>query len=134
MQKIQKSACVVILSFLFLQSELPQRGIQESRSFLVKNEWFKNILKKNKKIFCQFKKSFYFCTRKRKRNGFEFVNREEIIKILNIEQPSKERPERVITLSESRKNIQWRVWSWLRMNASGRPNTCKPSGICWLAC
>jgi len=65
--------------------------------------------KKIKKIFCQFKKSFYFCTRKRKRNGFEFANREEIIKILNIEQPSKERPERVITLSESRKNIQWRV-------------------------
>ena len=69
----------------------------------------KNIFKKVLKIFCQFKKSFYFCTRKRKRNGFGFVNREEIIKILNIEQPSKERPERGITLSESRKNIQWRV-------------------------
>ena len=25
--------------------------------------------------------------------------------------------------------IQWRVWSWLRMNASGRPNTCKSDGI-----
>ena len=24
--------------------------------------------------------------------------------------------------------LQWRVWSWLRMNASGRPNTCKSSG------
>ena len=24
--------------------------------------------------------------------------------------------------------IQWRVWSWLRMNASGRPNTCKSRG------
>ncbi len=23
---------------------------------------------------------------------------------------------------------QWRVWSWLRMNASGRPNTCKSNG------
>ena len=26
------------------------------------------------------------------------------------------------------KNWQWRVWSWLRMNASGRPNTCKSRG------
>ena len=25
--------------------------------------------------------------------------------------------------------LQWRVWSWLRMNASGRPNTCKSRGI-----
>ena len=24
--------------------------------------------------------------------------------------------------------LQWRVWSWLRMNASGRPNTCKSNG------
>ena len=24
--------------------------------------------------------------------------------------------------------LQWRVWSWLRMNASGRPNTCKSRG------
>ena len=23
---------------------------------------------------------------------------------------------------------RWRVWSWLRMNASGRPNTCKSRG------
>ena len=26
------------------------------------------------------------------------------------------------------KFIQWRVWSWLRMNASGRLNTCKSRG------
>ena len=26
------------------------------------------------------------------------------------------------------KVIQWRVWSWLRMNASGRLNTCKSNG------
>lgn len=31
------------------------------------------------------------------------------------------------------KELQWRVWSWLRMNASGRPNTCKPRGILELA-
>ena len=97
-----------MLSFLFLQSELPREVFRRVEG-LFELRRLKNILKKIKKIFCQFKKSFYFCTRKRKRNGFEFANREEIIKILNIEQPSKERPERVITLSESRKNIQWRV-------------------------
>jgi hypothetical protein len=26
------------------------------------------------------------------------------------------------------KNFNWRVWSWLRLNAGGRPNTCKSSG------
>ena len=30
--------------------------------------------------------------------------------------------------------LQWRVWSWLRMNASGRPNTCKSRGIMIEAC
>ena len=30
--------------------------------------------------------------------------------------------------------LQWRVWSWLRMNASGRPNTCKSRGITKVAC
>ena len=37
---------------------------------------------------------------------------------------------------EKNTNLQWRVWSWLRINASGRPNTCKSRGnrgsnICW---
>ena len=27
------------------------------------------------------------------------------------------------------RTLLWRVWSWLRMNASGRLNTCKSSGI-----
>ena len=26
-------------------------------------------------------------------------------------------------------HLQWRVWSWLRMNASGRLNTCKSRGM-----
>ena len=25
-------------------------------------------------------------------------------------------------------NFNWRVWSWLRLNAGGRPNTCKSNG------
>ena len=30
--------------------------------------------------------------------------------------------------------LQWRVWSWLRMNASYRLNTCKSRGSMYLAC
>ena len=30
--------------------------------------------------------------------------------------------------------LQWRVWSWLRMNASYRLNTCKSRGSSFLAC
>ena len=30
--------------------------------------------------------------------------------------------------------LQWRVWSWLRMNASGRLNTCKSRGSINIAC
>ena len=30
--------------------------------------------------------------------------------------------------------LQWRVWSWLRMNASGRLNTCKSRGSGDCAC
>ena len=30
--------------------------------------------------------------------------------------------------------LQWRVWSWLRMNASYRLNTCKSRGSMVLAC
>ena len=30
--------------------------------------------------------------------------------------------------------LQWRVWSWLRMNASYRLNTCKSRGIMVVAC
>ena len=26
------------------------------------------------------------------------------------------------------KNLKWRVWSWLRLNAGGRLNTCKSNG------
>ena len=29
---------------------------------------------------------------------------------------------------KSKQFLQWRVWSWLRMNASGRLNTCKSRG------
>ena len=30
--------------------------------------------------------------------------------------------------------LQWRVWSWLRMNASYRLNTCKSRGSMYLVC
>ena len=64
---------------------LHRGGIQGSRSFFkLRMSGLENILKKSLKIFCQFKKTLYFCTRKRKQNGFEFVNREEIIKDIKI--------------------------------------------------
>lgn len=45
----------------------------------------------------------------------------------------KVRP-RVSSLSKRQRSfIQWRVWSWLRMNASGRPNTCKSNGSAFRA-
>ena len=40
-------------------------------------------------------------------------------------------PLRKLSSQDSNKTlffIQWRVWSWLRMNASGRLNTCKSRG------
>ena len=40
----------------------------------------------------------------------------------------------VRTLTKHYFLLQWRVWSWLRMNASGRPNTCKSRGIGVEAC
>ena len=30
--------------------------------------------------------------------------------------------------------FKWRVWSWLRLNAGGRPNTCKSNGNSKIAC
>jgi len=33
-----------------------------------------------------------------------------------------------LRLSQIKQHLQWRVWSWLRMNASGRLNTCKSWG------
>ena len=36
-------------------------------------------------------------------------------------------------LRKTKHFLQWRVWSWLRINASGRPNTCKSRGSGWSA-
>ena len=33
-----------------------------------------------------------------------------------------------VSINWNSHNIRWRVWSWLRMNASGRLNTCKSRG------
>ncbi len=59
MQKIQKSACVVWVSFLFLQSELPREVIRRVEDF-VWLRWLKNIFEKNKKYFVSSKKVFTF--------------------------------------------------------------------------
>ena len=34
----------------------------------------------------------------------------------------------------SNESLKWRVWSWLRLNAGGRPNTCKSNGNSRGAC
>ena len=35
---------------------------------------------------------------------------------------------KIKNISEEMKNFNMRVWSWLRMNAGGVPNTCKSNG------
>ena len=35
---------------------------------------------------------------------------------------------KIINVSEETSNFNMRVWSWLRMNAGGVPNTCKSNG------
>ena len=59
-----------MLSFLFLQSEFSTEDTQKSRSFLVENEWFKNILKKIKKYFVSSKKVFTFALANKNGSGF----------------------------------------------------------------
>ena len=49
-----------MLSFLFLQSELPQRGNQESRRFCLIKTVKKIFLKKIKKYFVSSEKVFTF--------------------------------------------------------------------------
>ena len=60
MQKIQRSACVVILSFLFLQSELPTEVFRRVEDLFELRRFKKNILKKIKKYFVSSKKVFTF--------------------------------------------------------------------------
>jgi len=59
---------VIMWRFLFLQSEFSTGGVFiRVEVFKLKMSELKNIFKKSLKIFCQFKKTLYFCTRKRKR-------------------------------------------------------------------
>ena len=70
-----------MLSFLFLQSELPREVFRRVEDFV----WIKTIkkifLKKFKKYFVSSKKVFTFALANENGSGFKFVNREEIIKI-----------------------------------------------------
>ena len=38
---------------------------------------------------------------------------------------------KILNVSEETLNFNMRVWSWLRMNAGGVPNTCKSNGTIW---
>ena len=49
----------------------------------------------------------------------------------NVNKFMQERQRKAVTIEEL---IKWRVWSWLRINAGGVPNTCKSidrSPACW---
>ena len=104
--------------------------------------------KKSLKIFawkfCGLKKAPYLCSpfpRKRREQKSEIFDRLETTNNQNKE-GTKERmwrtykSPRAIQMNKKKKKIylQRRVWSWLRMNASDRPNTCKSRGSGSKAC
>ena len=45
--------------------------------------------------------------------------------------PFRDSPLSIQVVKYYLKFLQRRVWSWLRMNASGKPNTCKSNGNFW---
>ena len=103
-----------------------------------------NFLKNNWNKFCRFGKKCYLCTPKWKtghskgwRDTTSSLKR--LIFILYKKQVPRNTIYREALISfeirkvsgqakRYKKIIQWRVWSWLRMNASGRLNTCKSRG------
>ena len=84
-----------------------------------------------KKIFCQNKKWLYFCSRFPPNVAVRTKGHwnDEKIEIACVTPYTKVWGD--TKTSQKVKNeqfLQWRVWSWLRMNASGRLNTCKSRG------
>ncbi len=76
------------------------------------------LYKKSKKSFCRNKKVIIFAI------PFTSGNKKKQTVLKKYWKTGRS----VIT-SNKKEFIQRRVWSWLRMNASGRPNTCKSSEI-----
>ena len=102
--------------------------------FLIYRRIIKNI-KKKIRMGCKNKKRLYFCNpnsgRKRQRGmgrKGKFFERMEWcskwLKSINLRTQAIKSGQ-----TQSKRNyIGWRVWSWLRMNAGGRLNTCKSNG------
>ena len=99
--------------------------------------------KNNLKKVWRWGKNVYLCNPKRKTGCWKVLKfgMESSLKRLKLykkQVPRKynlsrsvdsfERIEKCQWQAKNYKIIQWRVWSWLRMNASGRLNTCKSRG------
>ena len=102
---------------------------------------FLNFFKKVAKKIWRYGKKRYFCNPKR--NGAVLRGRAGVEKGLSWlkywrTSTSTTKYQENTLISEklqssgqakrNKNNLQWRVWSWLRMNASGRLNTCKSRG------
>ena len=100
----------------------------------------KKVKKSLQKSWRERKKS-YLCTRKT--TGTRGWEKREVVERSSLKEWSKQslkgKCRKTLSIlkinpSQDRKqekrdtNLQRRVWSWLRMNASGRPNTCKSNG------
>ena len=101
---------------------------------------------KSKEKFCLNSYGTYLCTPIKKlggKKGQKFFERLETITLYsNIQVRFKRhiinRSHTLIFLKNYwrqmvKTHLQWRVWSWLRMNASGRLNTCKSWGSRFVA-
>ena len=108
----------------------------------MKNKW--KISEKSWKNSWRERKKSYLCTRKT--TGTTVNGKMEVVWRSSLNEWSKQslkgkevHKKRTLSILADRSgrdriiytrisNLQWRVWSWLRMNASGRPNTCKSNG------
>ena len=108
---------------------------QKGKNFSFAKRWLtidsKIFSKKCKKIFGQFGKWLYLCTRFRPNEVTEtkelwhwWEDRDSVCRTPPWEVWDTRRVKKV----NKEQFLQWRVWSWLRMNASGRLNTCKSRG------
>ena len=99
----------------------------------------KKFWKKSFKKVWKFENNAYLCSPVRKTGPRKRVNKfiEKTVLLYKKQVPRKTIYREALILLKNYKCqdklrnikiIQWRVWSWLRMNASGRLNTCKSRG------
>ena len=106
--------------------------------FLLDNH-IRSILFKKKvwKMFVVIKKVLFLQSQSRGSEGWkkrvEIFGKIKFIDMLewcskNSLNKSIDKSDKVGTDKQEQNYLGWRVWSWLRMNASGRLNTCKSRG------